>query len=126
MNPHPNSEVLMAIAVGKTIERYVKDTDEWVNVSNPLEALVEGHHLRIGESFITINGIKICPPETKPLNRGEIYYIVDIANFKLVESITWSGDSFDLLMLRRGLVHRSPENAENHAIAVISFTGPSK
>lgn len=126
MAGHPNAELLIAIANGKTIQQYVKDTNEWVNINNPLVALIDGYDLRIGESTITINGISVPHPEEKPLNNGDHYFIATISNIQLVERLTWAGDSFDMLLLKRGLVHRSPGNAEKHAIALISLTGKIK
>jgi hypothetical protein len=56
-----------------------------------------------------------------PLNKGEHCFLVNVSSFRNSERLTWVGDGFDMLMLERGLIHRSPENAELHANALISF-----
>jgi hypothetical protein len=66
MERHPNADLLHAIADGKTIQRYVHDTNEWIEVSNPLEALIEGLMLRVGETYMNINGFKVPSPIEAP------------------------------------------------------------
>lgn len=78
---------------------------------------------RIAPKTININGHEVPEPVREPLGDGCVYYIPAFDNTRLCTFCShWSGDSIDLLWLSRGLIHLTPEAAEAHAKALLSFT----
>jgi hypothetical protein len=120
MSKHPNAEMLIAIANGYTIQRYDPENNEWVNTSDPLPLLSEGIPLRV--SPILVNNFNIPSPVRTPLTYGQKYWIAKIDDWSLTERFSWCGDSFDLLMLSRGIVHLDEQSAIKHATVLISIT----
>jgi len=125
---HPYAEILRAIADGKKIE-YKNYTDEWCEVDNAtalgMISVAVYTEFRIKPEVILINGIEVPKPCSNALAPETIYYIPYL-EAKQVDyrwtSISWDNDSYDLHMLKLGLVHLTKEAAIKHAEALLSFT----
>lgn len=82
----------------------------------------KGYLIREPES-IQIGGIHVPKPLMTPPPRGTQYWRIAINNSALVDALTWDGDSYDKLMLKRSILHLSEENAVAHAKALIKVSG---
>ena len=101
--------------------RYKDSSDPWINCTHQLK-FEDGVEYR--RELITINGRSIPSPEVYHPMYNEVYYVVDIAcgEDEPVTMNTWSGEDYDLIMLRNGLVHLNRDHAISHAEALISIT----
>lgn len=61
---------------------------------------------------ITVNGTELPEPIREALNEGEEYWVVDILERDGVCTDTWGGAPCELLLLRRGQVFRTKEDAQ--------------
>lgn len=78
----------------------------------------------IGEpESIQIGGIHVPKPLMTPPPRGTQYWRVVIDDSALVGALTWDGDRYDELALKRGVLHLTKENAVAHAKALIKVSG---
>ncbi len=121
---HNYSEILVALAEGKEIEQLIKS--EWVSVStDQVLQLILGEVnlclLRVKPETITINGITINAPETKPLELGQTYYTVSFFHEENADYYYWSNSATDNYHLRAGLIHLTYDNAKSHKEALLSF-----
>lgn len=72
LKPHPQAEILRAIADGKTVQMSNEDC-EWVDaglkdlVNYPTDAF------RIKPETVNINGHEVDPPVQEPLQKGQEY-----------------------------------------------------
>lgn len=71
---------------------------------------------------ININGFDVPEPVREPLEIDEVYYTFNLSTSNIAGDTVWDGRSFDLLNLKRGLIHLTKEAAELHAKALLSFT----
>lgn len=123
-------ETLRAIADGKKLEYKWYTNDRWSRF-DPLhndvyiDSVVSGkYNFRLAQEMITINGVSFPKPESEPLVDRAYYY----ANPMIRDLHTvayWRGDGVDMLLLARGLVHLSKENAIAHAKALVKLSGGS-
>lgn len=123
--PHPQAEILRAIADGKTVQMSNKDY-EWVDAG--LKCLVNypTGAFRIKPETININGHEVPAPVREPLKRGQTYWLVRCCSTVGSESQTWHGDPQDFLWLKNGLIHLHHKNADAHTEALLSFTRSDK
>lgn len=71
---------------------------------------------------IRIGNMDVPEPEREPLKIGEPYYVPCIYYPGTADSINWNNDTYDIRVLKRGLVHKTREAAEQHAKALIALT----
>lgn len=126
--PHPQAEILRALADGKMIQRFHPTKDRWKKSKFPLNDIVHGYKLRIKPETITINGHEVPAPEREPLEKGQEYCSPD---FKypgecLYDQLDWTGDGLDVARLKAGVIHLTKEAAISHAEALLSFTRSDK
>lgn len=108
-------------------EEYNKETKEWTHLSNVPEWNVDRYYRRVVREH---EGVFRYPePIKEPLNNGDVYYIPVLMHAifdgnnvdrSLTLSYVWEGSEFDLLALRRGLVHSEEMNARSHALALVN------
>ncbi len=77
--------------------------------------------LFMGYNIKTVNGFEIAAPESKPLEEDTTYFLPELQLQNLFMENDWCDSSFDNLMLKRGLVHLTKENAIAHAKAMIGI-----
>lgn len=125
LTPHPQADILQAIADGKTVQMSNEDY-EWVDAD--LKCLVNypTGAFRIKPETININGREVPCPVREPLQEGDVYFIANLYNESFVTSNTWTECSAAMLWLGRGLIHLTPEAAIAHAEALLSFTRSDK
>ena len=73
------------------------------------------------KEMVKIGDLEFPKPLKKPLSRGEAYYAVSLLNQEPIQIINWFGDEDDLLMLQRGLIHLSYEDAKAHYDALMAM-----
>ena len=124
MKPHPQADILRAIADGKKVQM---SNDDYVWIDADLQCIVNNPKgaFRI-KSDININGREIPCPVRKPLGHRKKYWFVSFWGEALVENDAWNGAIIDHARLKRGLVHSTKEAAIAHAEALLSFTRSDK
>jgi hypothetical protein len=130
LTPHPQADILRAIADGKTVQmRSRLRPTTWHDEPTPFEYLSdELFEWRIKPETITINGHEVPAPVREPLENGQVYWQVSLGNDDMCFQYAWRGDySGDMLLLKRGLlkrglIHLTREAAIAHAEALLSFT----
>jgi hypothetical protein len=100
----------------------IKSGDEWVHCVANGPVLPVGYELRIKPRTITVNGIEV-PEPARWLKVGPPVWYVDAASRKGYWEARFRGTDVELIMLDRGLVHRTEEAAARHFEALIA---PSK
>lgn len=127
LTPHPQAEILRAIADGKTIEaRRIKSPidEEW---HEPHEAIYlvndDNYELRIKPETITINGHEVPCPVREPLPVGTLYWQANIGSNELEAAWKWSDHDVDKFLLRRALIQLTKEGAIAQAKAMIAAVG---
>lgn len=68
-----------------------------------------------------INGFEVPAPETKEPKIGDWLFVSSFFFDELYDEGRWSGDSYDLLILKRGLVFLSKEDAIANAKAMLGI-----
>lgn len=136
MKPHPQAEILRAIADGKTVQILNKnipsslwqDIDEHETLGFILEGRREGrsYELRIKPETININGHELPAPVREPLEVGTPYWQPLIGSSKLEAAWVWRAHEVDTFLLKRGLIQLTKEAAIAHAEALLSFTRSDK
>lgn len=124
--PHPQADILRAIANGKQMRMRIGSNFEDVTGDEALKYLLSNQDISAKPETITINGIKVDPPVREPLQKGGVYFLADLYNESFVTSRMWTECSADTLWLGRGLIHLTPEAAIAHAKALLSFTRGDK
>ena len=127
MTPHPQAEILRAIADGEDIEAFYDE--EWYGVV-PMTALRYTYDgdipLRIKPKTININGIEVPEPMREMPPEGTSVYWPGFGP----DSGDTHTESADVgyypamlpYLLRKGLLHLTEEAAAIHANALLSFT----
>ena len=72
--------------------------------------------------MIKIGDMDVPEPERRSLEKGETYYVPCISYPDIADSFSWNNDTYDIRVLKRGLVHKTREAAEQHAKALLAFT----
>ena len=123
MTPHPQAEVLRAIADGEEIEAFYGK--EWYGVM-PMTALRyiydDNIPLRIKPKTININGIEVPEPMREEPEQGAQIWVADPMNSAGVCEFNWHLCPTHKGWLEAGLCHLTQEAAAIHAKALLSFT----
>lgn len=80
--PHPQAELLRAIADGKQMQRH--SNDEWLNCTAEaaLNRLALGMSLRIKPDTITVNGVEVPKPLGHPFDGGKWIISIQLGEHK--------------------------------------------
>lgn len=76
---------------------------------------------------IRIGNIDVPEPVRQPLEVGTVYYVPLVSNSGYVHYVNkWAGDSTDMRLLTRGLVHLTAEAAVIHGRALVALTSATE
>lgn len=126
-------EVVQAMLNNEQVEVFNNTSGEWLDVLHfPFFRSTElldapATEYRIKPRTIKIGEVDVPEPvrdESDMVNGGE-YYFPLVNGEDLCEDYYWSGDYMDLLLLKRGLIHKTKEAAIAHAKALIKISGGS-
>lgn len=85
-------------------------------------AWIDDYEYRRKQNTIVINGHEVPAPIKTPLMDGVTYFVPVISGQdRLYDWFLWEGDSYDYLLLERGLIHMTEDNAIQHSEALLSF-----
>lgn len=101
---------------------YMPENREWIPLyDNP--AWHPATKYRRKQKTININGFEVPEPVRVPLPVGQFYYSPHILASKgFVAEHEWNNTNYNYHLLKAGLIHLTPEAAELHAKALLSFT----
>lgn len=126
-NKHKHYDLIIKWAIDTTQKVwYLNPSGLWREATTPTWNLDFTYH--IGEEpplpkrKIMIGDVEIDAPEITPPKE---YYVPMITETRLHVKYIWNGDTHDLLWLKRGLIHLTPEAAIAHAKALIKVSGVS-
>lgn len=123
LTPHPQADILRAIAQGKKMQRLRVATDEWEHSEFPLNDMVNGYELRIKPETMTLAGHEFPEPVREPLTLGQQYWIARIEGDTLVDTYRWAYHRLDECYLQRGLIQLTETGAIAQARAIIAACG---
>lgn len=127
MKPHPQAEILRAIADGEDIEAFYDGGWHYVKPVSAIKYLGgDMYPLRIKPKVININGIEVPEPMREMPPEGTSVYWPGFGP----DSGDTHTESADVgcypamlpYLLRKGLLHLTEEAAAIHAKALLSFT----
>lgn len=127
MKPHPQAEILRAIADGEDIEAFYDGGWHYVKPVSAIKYLGgDMYPLRIKPKVININGIEVPEPMREMPPEGTSVYWPGFGP----DSGDTHTESADVgcypamlpYLLRKGLLHLTKEAATIHAKALLSFT----
>lgn len=126
-------EVIQAMLDGEQVELFSEVSGVWKDVLyfpnfRSTELLdTPDKEYRIKPRTILIGGVEVPEPvkDENGLVDGEDYFLPNLHHERLCSIYTWSEDDIDLLLLKRGLVHKTEEAAILHAKALIKISGGS-
>jgi len=122
-NKHKHYNLIIQWANDPSQKVWWKTSVGWIKVDKP--SWVEDFDYHIGEEpplpkrKIMIGDVEIDAPEITPPKE---YYVPMITETRLHVKYIWNGDTHDLLWLKRGLIHLTPEAAIAHAKALIKVS----
>ena len=123
MKPHPQAEILRAIADGGGIEAF--NGKEWFGIT-PMTALrfiYDGNTpLRIKPQIVNINGFEVPEPMREAPKLKTRFWLTDPLNNSGISTCTWHDGVMDKAWLSLGICHSTKEAATIHAKALLSFT----
>lgn len=123
MTPHPQAEILRAIADGEEIEAICGEGWYGVMPRSALRYIYDGNiPLRIKPKTININGIEVPEPMREEPKRGAQIWVADLMSSAGTTAINWYPGNNHKGYLEAGLCHLTQEAAELHAKALLSFT----
>ena len=86
----------------------------------PSPAVSKGVAYRVApQKTQSINGREYPAPEKDVLVQGTYYWTIVFTAETAISSYSWSDDSFDRIMLKRGFVHLTKEAAQAHFDAIV-------
>ena len=119
-------EVVQALLDDKKVEIrgvIASQNDDWKPLDERethIRVLTNGLFMfRLVQETITVGDISFPAPESEPLEPGTRYWITEPSymHYEISSALTWTDDPYDHMYLKRGLIHRSRENAVVHAKA---------
>jgi hypothetical protein len=128
LTPHPQADILIAIARGKTVQmrNALRESKIWHDEPTPFEYLSDDRfEWRIKPETITINGHEVPAPVRESSPDVE-YWCVDLNSKMRAHRNDFYGDETQERCLKLGLVHLTQEAAIAHAEALLSFTRSDK
>lgn len=130
MTPHPQAEILRAIADGEELEQSCAIQPWWGAVRTSTVLLWIYHnptrdctpYFRIKPKTININGIEVPEPMREEPKKGTQVWVADLMNAGEVTCTSWYSGVAHKDYLKNGLCHLTEEAAIIHANALLSFT----
>lgn len=123
---HPNADLIRALLDGKQLQR---KANEWRDVepSDVEMALGELAHPECGWYRLKLSTIRIGDREVpEPLRVAPLkhtpFWLACPVQGERTQEMEWLGNDIDRRWLADGLVHLTPEAAQAHARALLSFT----
>ena len=120
-------EALQAIIDGKKVECLLDGFEKWDSILLFTTGVLANprNKFRLFYEMITIDGVSFPKPESEPPESGTEYWITEASYeyYTTSNPVIWVDDSQDRLLLKRGLVHLSKENAIAHGKALVKLTG---
>lgn len=128
LTPHPQADILRAIADGKTVQIRHEDDDAWWEPTDALQYInSDKHKFRIKPETITINGIEVPCPVREQLKDGQEFYVADVTQTRRPVRFHWDSVSDAMqCWFKRRLIHLTEEAAIAHTEALLSFTRSDK
>ena len=131
LTPHPNADILLAIAEGKQLQ-YAITNGKWVDINsaNVLRWISEENNneacsgIRVKPSTIRIGDYDVPEPMRVPPKDETWYYVASNEQSRAVRYL-WENCEYDKRMLKSGLCHSTKEAAELHVKALLSFSAMS-
>lgn len=105
----------------KLWECFREISGEW-NTCNEALAFFSNKKYRRKPRTIRIGEFDVPEPLRVEPNVGSYYRVPSLISRVMFDGYHWSGDSYDKLWLRDGLIHLSEEAAVLHARAIISLS----
>lgn len=124
LSPHPQSEILIAIANGERIQALTDESGGmWFDTASPLGLIGDPKYkLRVKPDVIIVNKIEFKRPCQAPLPTGTKYYRVSLVDPKVPVDQWWNDTPRDKSALQYGMVHLERKEAVAHGLALVSFT----
>ena len=94
-----------------------------MTVAEMIAALRAKRYLTREPESIRIGGINVPKPLMTPPPLGTRYWCAMMDEDAMAYAFTWNGDRYDRLVLKRGMLHLTEENALAHAKALIQVSG---
>lgn len=122
-------EVLQALIDGQDIEFIEQDSDEWYEFNKYFgikylyEESLSFRLMPKKQEMITIGDVSFPKPYQGEMEYNEVYHVPRIDYKSLYNSTRWDGGAEDRMMMSRGLLHLTKENAIAHAKALIRLSG---
>lgn len=124
MKPHPQADILRAIADGKTIQAQHRSVKIWEDLEKPLTFIgYAEYELRIKPETMNLAGHEFPAPVSEPLKAGQEYWIPRLDYGDYSEPYAWTGTNVDCRRLERNLIHRTKEAASAQGLAMIAAVG---
>ena len=130
MTPHPQADILRAIADGEELEQAYDQEPKWRAVdsttvldwitNDPLKDYTP--YFRIKPKVININGIEVPKPMRETPKDDVSFWLADPTNQTGVCEFKWHPCSTHKGWLEAGLCHPTKEAATIHANALRSFS----
>ena len=113
MKPHPQADLLMAIARGEQAQYF--DEGTWYDYETAWSAvadIADGVTIRIKPRTIKIGDVEINAPMREAPAHGTYLYIVDMSSEELFCKVGWLDGPRQQRFLQRGLCFSTQEDAE--------------
>ena len=122
-------KVLNWVANRKDVEFKNRDGYWQTAVGNDVITLIANDNytsemFRLKSEHVAINGLMVPPVMREAPEKLSPYWTASLASDDFVEKHTWAGDMHDYRWLNRGLCHDTLYGAQQHAMALLSFTKP--
>lgn len=116
-------EAAQAILDGKPLEFRVGN-GKWILDEQPIVPIknnnLNGQTIyRLAPETITVNGVKVPKPESKPLAMWHEYWVAAPGFEKYAAKMYWRDSMSDALWLSRGLIHLTEAAAVAHTKAML-------
>lgn len=126
-------EVAQSIMDGEEVEVFNELSEKWVDVLHfPHFRITDlpntpNQRYRIKPRTIMVGDMQVPEPvmEVSELEEGKAYYLPNPTRKDFYVWSSWDGNSVDLRLLKRGLIHKTKEAAILHAKALIKISGRS-
>lgn len=96
---------------------------DWTKLTNTNLILDNTLEFRIAPRITVANGIEIPLGYRGKMSMGQSYFLPALHARSCYDSATWDGGDYDTIMMKRGLVFLTKEDAVACAQAIISLGG---
>lgn len=116
-------EAFQALLYGEKLQCRHPDGDSWVEVKDSNLLLDNILEFRIAPGVIMANGVEIPLGYRGKMSMGQSYFLPALHARSCYDSASWDGGDYDTIMMKRGLVFLTKEDAVACAKAIISLGG---